>query len=252
MLIGLLGVWLGIFGPLPPGATSWLQAWQTLIAATVASTIASIASYVAFQNTSRSLAHSESLETNRRQRKHAAIRAILPLALSQVNAYAEHYAKELVPLISKCHRETLPVGTVTTSLLAPLSPDALKTLTDFIEYTDVGNLGVLESTVALIQIHDARMRSLVEENNDLSLTRVVVQSSIEGRIIDAVSIYAGASAYFNYARRRVHELPSALSWDDVIAALRNIRLWDDEHPRLYADIENRRKTSSGPFAVLKK
>jgi hypothetical protein len=56
LLMGTLGTWLGIFGPLPLGATSWLQAWQTLIAATVASTIASIAAYVGFQNTSRSLA----------------------------------------------------------------------------------------------------------------------------------------------------------------------------------------------------
>jgi len=49
LLIALLGVWLGIFGPLPTGAASWIHQWQTLLAAIVASTIASIAAYVAFQ-----------------------------------------------------------------------------------------------------------------------------------------------------------------------------------------------------------
>jgi hypothetical protein len=59
LLIGLLGVWLGIFGPLPSGATSWLQAWQPLLAATVAS----VAAHVALSNTSRSPEHAERLET---------------------------------------------------------------------------------------------------------------------------------------------------------------------------------------------
>src|SRR5438445_2079765 len=102
MLITLFAVWLGILGPLPNGVTGWLQNWQTLIAATVASTIASIAAYVAFQNTSRSLAHAERLETNRRRRKHAAVRAVLPLALSQVIAYAERSAHALDALVASC------------------------------------------------------------------------------------------------------------------------------------------------------
>jgi hypothetical protein len=37
----------------------------------------------------------------------------------------------------------------------------------------------------------------------------------------------------------------------VIAAMQNMRLWDDEHPRLYLIIENRRKTSDGPFDALR-
>jgi hypothetical protein len=40
MALALLGVWLGIFGPLPGGVTEWLKAWQTLIGAAVAITAA--------------------------------------------------------------------------------------------------------------------------------------------------------------------------------------------------------------------
>ncbi|QWG11034.1 hypothetical protein KMZ29_14730 [Bradyrhizobium sediminis] len=250
MLIGLLGVWLGIFGPLPMGVSNWLHHWQSLIAATIASTIASIAAYVAFQNTSRSLVHAEGMEKNRRERKHAAVRAVLPLALSQVNSYAANSAQSLNELVSKCDGETLPHGTATDSLIQILAPEALETLTDFIEFTDRGSLEVLEATVAWIQIHESRMRSLVQDNTAPSTSRLVLRNELEGRIIDSASIYAGASIYYNYARRRETDLPILLTWDKVRDALRNMRFWAEEHPRLYEMIERREKVSSGPFQTL--
>jgi hypothetical protein len=249
-LIALLGVWLGIFGPLPTGASSWIQHWQTLLAAIVASTIASVAAYVAFQNTSRSLAHAESLETNRRRRKHAALRAVLPLALSQVIAYADRSARALNELVGKCEGETLPAGVATESLVEPLPSETLKSLADFIEYTDTTSVEVIESTVAWIQILDARMRSIVQGNNDPSGTRVIVRTEIEGRIIDAVTIYAGAASAFDYARRRQAHLPTTLLWDAVFGALRNMRFWDHEYPRLYQIIERHQSISPGPFDRL--
>src|SRR6267378_744866 len=244
LLIALLGVWLGIFGPLPTGAASWIHQWQTLLAAIVASTIASIAAYVAFQNTSRSLAHAESLEPNRRHRKHAAARAVLPLALSQVIAYAERSARTLNELVGKCEGETLPTGVATDRLVEPLPSETLKSLADFIEYTDTTSVEVIESTVAWIQILDARMRSIVQDNNDPSGTHVVVRAGIEGRIIDAATIYAGAASAFDYARRRRADLPATLLWDAVLGALRNMRIWDHEYPRLYQIIEGRQSNSS--------
>lgn len=250
LLIGLLGVWLGIFGPLPEAVPAWLHHWQALIAATVASTVASIAAFVAFQNTSRSLAHAEGLEVNRRIRKHAAVRAILPLALSQMNAYAANSARSLKDLISKCDGETLPGGTAPDSLVQILAPETLETLTDFIEFTDAGSLTVLEATVAWIQIHDSRMRRLVQDNTDPSTSSLVLKTELEGRIIDSASIYAGASVYFNYARRRETDLPIGLTWDNVRDALRNMRFWPEQHPRLYEIIDRREKVSDGPFQTL--
>lgn len=43
MLVILLTIWFGIVGPLPVGFTAWLQQWQTLVAAVVASGAAYIA-----------------------------------------------------------------------------------------------------------------------------------------------------------------------------------------------------------------
>ena len=247
MLIVLLGAWLGIFGPASDGFTKSLQGWQTLIAAVVAV----VAVIVAFKNTDRSLAHAERLEANRRRRKHAAVRAVLPLALSQVIAYAEQSARALNDLIRKCEGETLPAGVVAESLVEPLPSETLKSLADFIEYTDTTTVEVLESTVAWIQIFDSRMRALVQHNNDPAKTWVVVRTEIEGLIVDAATIYAGVASAFDYARRRRAQMPSELLWDAVIGALRNMRLWDDEHPRVHQIVEGRRSRSVGPFERLR-
>src|SRR5580704_16524622 len=119
MLIVILGVWLGIVGPLPHGFAAWLQQWQTLAAACVASA----AAYIAFRNTSRTLAHAESLENRRRIRKHAAIRAVLPLALAQVSNYAARSAEALNQLVHICQGETLPSGIASRQLLEPPPQD---------------------------------------------------------------------------------------------------------------------------------
>ena len=247
MLIALLCVWLGIFGPLPDSFTRSLQGWQTLIAAVVAA----VAVIVAFKNTDRSLAHAERLEANRRRRKHAAVRAVLPLALSQVIAYAERSAWALNDLVSKCKGETLPSGVVPESLIEPLPSETLKSLADFIEYTDATSVEVLESTVAWIQIFDSRMRALAQHNNDPAKTWVVVRTEIEGLIVDAATIHAGAASAFDYARRRRAQMPTGLLWVAVIGALRNMRLWEDEYPRVHQIVDGRQSKSTGPFQQLR-
>jgi len=94
------------------------------------------------------------------------------------------------------------------------------------------------------------MRSLVQDNHDPSESHIMVRTEIESRIIDAASIYAGAAAAFDYARRRQALLPRSLSWDAVRAALRNMRFWDEEHPRLYEALARRMTLSDGPFEKL--
>jgi len=228
----------------------WLHDWQTLAAATTASIVASIATYIAFQNTTRSLRHAESLEKHRRSRKHAALRAVLPLAVSQVTNYAEQSAHTLNSLISRCSGETLPERSTSNSVVRPLPSETLKSLADFIEYSDAVDVEIIESTVAFIQIHDSRLHDLVRNNQDPSNVRIVVRTELEGLIIDAASIYAGAAAVFEYARRRQAQIPRTISWDRVEAALRNMQMWDDQHPRLHEALARRARLSAGPFAAI--
>jgi hypothetical protein len=246
MLIVLLTVWLGVVGPMPEGFGAWLQKWQSLAAAFVAS----IAAYIAFQNTSRSLRHAEGLEKHRRSRKHAAIRAVLPLALAQVTEYAEQSAHTLNDLVGKCIGEKLPAMTAPESLVQPLPSETLKTLTDFIEYSDNVDVGVIEATISWIQIHDARLRSIVKENRDPSGEHLVLRTQLVARIIDAASIYAGTATAYDYARRRSANLPRILLWEGVRNALRNMRFWDEEYPSLQKVLTGRENHSVGPFESL--
>lgn len=250
MLIVLLTVWLGIFGPLPTGITGWLLRWQTLFAASVAATVASIAAYIAFRNTSRSLAHAEELEKRRRNRKHAALRAMLPLALAAISDYAERSSHALNDLLDGLNGEGLPWESIPETLANPLPTEALKTLADFIEYSDTVNAGLLEATVAWIQIHDSRVRSIVKDNRNPKRNMVVVRHNIESSLIDAASIYAGAGSAYDYARHRSDQIPPILSWEAVRGALRNMRFWDDQHTRIFQIIDGRERNSVGPFERL--
>jgi hypothetical protein len=72
IFIVLLGVWLGIFGPLPASFWVRLQPWQTLVAAT----IAILAAGVAWWNTTRTLRNTAKLDRQRRAQKQAALRAV--------------------------------------------------------------------------------------------------------------------------------------------------------------------------------
>jgi hypothetical protein len=229
------------------GFTAWLAQWQTLVAATVAFCAASIAAYVAFHNTTRSLRHVERLENHRRMRKHSAVRSVLPIALAQLSGYAEGSVNSLNELVSRCDRETLPQMLAPTHLAPPLPMDALETLADFIEYSDTIDPVVIEGIAALIQIHDSRLRALVNDNRDPSGHQPVVRAQLESSIIDAVAIYAGAASLYGYARRRVANLPESLTWADVRGALNNMRLFADNFPRLHDVIRRRESVSEGPF-----
>jgi hypothetical protein len=244
MLIVLITVALGIGGP--EGVTGWLKAWQTLAAAIVAS----IAAYIAFRNTTRSLNQAERLETNRRSRKHAALRAMLPLALAEISNYAERSARSLVELIPKCVNEALPPKIAPKDLAPDPPTNTIETLAEFIEFADGLDVSVLVSTVAWIQILDSRVRGLTADNWDVASGRLFVRTDLEGYVVDAAIIYAGAACAYEYARRRADRLPSTLSWDDVISALRNMHYWDDQHPRLYEAAQRRQKLSAGPFEKI--
>lgn len=249
IIVAVFGVALEFLGPLPEPFITRAHQWQSLIAATLAATVASVAAVIAFQNTTRSLAHAEDLERRRRSRKHAALRAMLPLALAAVSDYAERSVHALNELLDRLDGAGVPSMTIPEDLAQPLPTDALKTLADFIEYSDDVDVRVLEKTVAWVQIHDSRMRGHVKDNRNPARSTLVVRHNIESSIIDAASIYAGAGCAYDYARGRSDQMPLILTWDAVRGALNNLRFWDDDHP-LYKFIERREKNSAGPFEKL--
>lgn len=123
-----------------------LEKWQTLVGAG----IALLAAVIAVWNTTRSLQDARELEQNRRVRKHAAVRALLPLALSQVLDYANRSAWSLNGLITSCQNNVLPAMTASARVVQPIPKETLNGLAEFIEYSDTIDVRVIELTVALI------------------------------------------------------------------------------------------------------
>jgi hypothetical protein len=90
-----------------------------LVAATVALCAALFAAYVTYRNTTATLALNTQQETQRRCRKHAAVRSVLPLALVKVTEYAEVSAHGLCDLLKRfgtrqhdAEQGTIPHGSI--------------------------------------------------------------------------------------------------------------------------------------------
>ena len=216
--------------------------------------MALFAAWIAFHNTSRSLRQSDKQEASRRKRKHAALRAVLPLALSQIGDYAEKSARALHELGLQCQGqqfERLPRMAASANLVQPLPADTLKALSDFIEYSDGMDVVVLEDTVAWIQIHNSRVRHIVESNRDQSGTRVVTRLEITASVIDAAVIYASSGAMMQYSRRQRECLPLVVSWARVRAALLGIGIWHDEYDAALTRREARTEPGAGAFGPLR-
>lgn len=240
--LAALGVWLFVVLPsiyLPEGAfLSWLQRWQTLVSAT----IAMIAAALAYYNTTRSIRHARQLDSEKRARKHAALRAVLPLALSDITRYAAATVNELKEMIERCDREALPKNSATSGLSDEAVPSkSLDGLAEFIEYSEAMDARLIEITLARIQIHQARLQSLLV--SDKSAHSVVTRHQLESLVVDAAIIYAGASSFFAYARRAAEHPPMELSWDSVGGALHNMNVWAEAYPRVHEDLSRRERAS---------
>jgi hypothetical protein len=221
MMLVLLTIWSGLVG-----FATWLHQWQVLVAAMVAL----FAAIIAVHNTTRSLRLSTKQETIRRERKHAALRAVLPLALAQILDYAERSGRALAQLATQCEQvplQQLTRDTAPQSSIQQRPPETLKALADFIEYADAVDVVVLEDTVAWMQIHDSRVRRLVERNCDP--TQIVTRREIMDSVVDAAMLYAGASSVMQYSRRQIEQLPQIVLWPEANAALIIMGVWTDEY-----------------------
>jgi hypothetical protein len=248
----LIAVFIEILSPMPGSFVAWLKDWQPLVAATVALCAALFAAYVAYRNTTATLALNGQQETQRRSRKHTATRAVLPLALAQISAYAEVAADQLRSLLTIWNADQggLPRGAVPRKIAQSVPHETLKTLTDFIEFSDPPlNVRILELTIANIQIIHSRLSDLVRTNHDPMGVSILTKQNIEVSVLYAAVIYAGAEAMFQYARREQNRLPVSACWERVRNALALLRAWKETYPTLYATIDDLEKRGNDPLQL---
>lgn len=245
LFVVLLGVWLGILGP-PPKSANWLYDWQTLIAAAVAI----CAAFIAHRNTSRVIENNRAAEIRQRRRKFVATRALFPLALTDICAHGSRAMVGLEDLTRKTlgagSGRQLPIGEAAALNIQPLSERAIDAIAQMIEFADDDiDLALLEQLAAWMQVWDARIRGMVTENTVHRQT--IHHASLHARMLDTAAMYAGAEAFFEYARRRTNTIPTELNWDQVSNALGALNITSWNHPELWTMLDTRKRSTTGPF-----
>ena len=185
--------------------------WQTQIGAAFAIAAALLGAAVILHQT----ATARRLEEKRRERRVAALRAVLPLALMQLSDYAASGAKIHAALLGQPKTQRIKAS----GLQFPSLPDELVSrLTELIEATDSDRARPLIILVRRLQIHHARARD-TQMRSTAQQGSILVRTNVVGRVIDAAEIYARCEKLFVYARSDADVPVAAVSPDDVKNAL---------------------------------
>ena len=215
-----------------------VQEWQILIAGMVALAAAFAGgAYITEQirafnsQVNRQFEASQNLENERRLRKFAAARAVLPLTLSNLCEYASRCGAALKTMLGHQLDGKIP-NDIEIPDLPTLPRDVIDELRNVVEY---GDRQISETAATLIgEIHykTARLKKLWQEYRAPG-HHVTSVSNVEGLVRDMAVIYARAIALFDYARRETDEVPGEPRQHDIVAALNQIGFLKAEYPRIH-------------------
>jgi hypothetical protein len=182
----------------------------------------------AADDTQRQIDHAASLHKEQVESKRDAARVALPLTLSLICDYATTCARASHDLLPHCKNNKLPRG-----LSLPEYPeipqgavDALRQMVEFIEPEFRPVFAKLASTM---QVQRARLRGTARDYaGGFGLSRETILSNI----VDALEVYARASAIFGYARFEPDEKPRDIKPGSVASAIYSVGIFS----RFEADI----------------
>jgi hypothetical protein len=226
------------------GLIDVIKQWQTLIAALIA--IAAV--IIAWKNATRAIDNSNLQEKHRRERKFAALRAVLPLALSSICDYAESTSACLLDLHRQCVQGGLPKRDVVSwPESRPRLPDeTVDAISEFVEYSDEVEVDLFEQMLSRVQVLNARLRKLFEGSRRWQSRSAGSQHNIEEYILDCARIYAAAAAAFEYARKEKSDLPKSVGWEQITSSLNSMGLWEHELPQVHQMIQRRSERGVAP------
>ena len=179
-----------------------LDHWQTLVAGLMAIAAALVGGF--FVNGQVQLARRQ--EDERMRRRHAAVRAIMPLTLSALMEYARLCGRALRVLHLSSPRSDVRSAEVADFELPPVPGDRIAALADVIEASppEVGR--VIARLLSKLQVQDGRLRSIKAEILDPhGHLRSAPKVMLEDFIIDAADLYARCEGLLDYAREASDE-----------------------------------------------
>lgn len=212
----------------------WIDHWQALIAGS----LAIVAAIVGGIFINRQVRAAKTSETEARQRKFDAARAVLPLTLSALSEYAIRSNKLLMAIHTTKAGESIPKQ-ATPPALPPIPVGVIEDLRAIIEQSDEPFRGSIKRLIGQLQVQVARMGSMATHlkegyDDDHSITVL----NIETYMIDGADIYARCSALFDFARGTSDEVPGGPTRADIRTGLRQTGVWEDLYPRVHQWVDS--------------
>jgi hypothetical protein len=210
--------------------------WQTLISGLVAILAALIGGgFVWLQ-----VRASRTQENERMRRRHAAVRAVMPLTLSGLMEYARGCGRALRLLHLATHGESVREAQMRDFEIPSIPTDKIKALADIIEAGDDAVGEAIADLLSNLQVQDGRLRSTKAEVLDPhSHTRSVMKLAIEDFILDTADLYARCEGMLDYARRESESVKRQPTDQDLHRALLLMSFHEAAFDRVKATIERR-------------
>lgn len=205
--------------------SEWLYRWQTLVTGGAAV----IAAATSIWFLSKQVRQADSHEQARQRRRHAAARATLPLALSQICSYAETVARELDRLrhwLEATSEDPAP------AFSRPTPPaELVASLERMIEATDDSKItGTLSDIIIEMQVLAANLESLGGNEG----RRRSSLPNIDAYMVRAAKVHALASSLFAFARGEQESLSKIDLAAEVVRSLKLMHLNEHDHERAFA------------------
>jgi hypothetical protein len=209
----------------------WLNRYQSLIGGM----LALFGAYLAFSAVQKQIRQTEQHANDRRERESDAARAVLQMALSDLEAYAGECITSLRDL-----RANTPISGSPWPI--PDFPDfprgTIDALQDVVRNCDRKEADELADLIFNAQVQQSRLRSFKQDISGATYVSMI-DRSIQDRALDAGDLYARITRLFDFARRSYDRY--LVSADDVAGALRLFYIEVEGWPLLRVDLERRRK-----------
>lgn len=214
-----------------------LYDWQTL----VGSVLALISAIWAGRLVLSQIRQSDEQETKRRNQRFIAARSTLPLTLSAMSNYATDMAYRLKSFKQSVERDHLDG-----LLLDPVPPpaEAIAALERMIEATDDANVTkMLRKMLSEVQLLQSRSGELGRVNFG---ERIGIPHNVDVYILQCATIYAQATALFDFARFATDEADETVTWAGAYNALNVMGIREHEFTALYELCRNVEARGKGP------
>jgi hypothetical protein len=206
-----------------PHLIALLFLWQAQMGAAFALAAALIGAIAIVRQTEATERRAE----ERRQRRATALRAVLPLLLSELNDYAASCANIFAQVLESNEDApwTWPTGkaapgsttfaTGVPVMIPPLPSGLVGQLIDLIETIPPDHARPLVTLVKRVQIQHSRALALQQRILSPRQGQMVVRSNVLACLIDAIEVHARCARLFPYARGEIMAPPAVVSTDDV-------------------------------------